>query len=52
MKLKKKIKRFCRELNKKLVDRSPLSHVPPFNKVRDDGRNHIGAKSIDENNPQ
>lgn len=44
-------KRFFREVNKKLVDKSPISSIPPFDKVKkanNDPRNHIGANSIDE----
>ena len=42
------IKRFFQEMNKKLVERYPLSSIPPFNKVKGDGRNHIGAKSLED----
>jgi len=33
----KNTKRFFREMNKKLVQRNPLSKVYPFNKVNDNG---------------
>lgn len=49
----KETKRFLREVNKKLVERSPMSSIPPFNKVKEannDPKNHIGARSAE--NPQ
>lgn len=44
MKFWKETKRFFSEVNKKIVERSPIASVPPFNKVKDDGRNHVGVK--------
>lgn len=47
MSFMKSTKRFFRAVNKKLVERSPISSVYPFNKVnKDSGPPHI--QSVEE----
>lgn len=44
-------KRFFSEVNKKLVERSPISSIPPFNKVKDPAHPNVPGYEDRKENP-